>query len=290
MKKVVVVLLTVFLVLAVAACGSNSSQPAAQPQAQNGSGSQSQTQSSSDSQSKDNTGKTSKVDEIKARGELIVGLSADYPPYESHEIINGEDKIVGFDIDLAQAIADELGVKLHIVDTSFNGLIPMLQANKIDVIISGMTATEERAKSVDFSDIYFSGKNLVLVKKDSNIATIDDLKDKLIAVQLGTTQEAAAQKAGMKTKPINLLTDAVMELKNGKVDAVLATEVVAKKFVSMNDDIKSVYIKELADEGGGSAAAVAKGNKDLVEVINKVLKDLKDSGKYDEMVNKWFGA
>ncbi|MDI6601644.1 MAG: basic amino acid ABC transporter substrate-binding protein [Thermoanaerobacteraceae bacterium] len=279
MKKFVVFILAVFLVLSVTGCGNNS-QPTTQPQNQNNAVAQPQ----------DSSEKKGKVDEIKARGELIVGLSADYPPYESHQIINGEDKIVGFDIDLAQAIADELGVKLNIVDTSFNGLIPMLQANKIDVIISGMTATEEREKSVDFSDIYFAGKNLVLVKKDSNIATIDDLKDKLVAVQLGTTQEAAAQKAGMKTKPINLLTDAVMELKNGKVDAVLATEVVANNFIKLNDDIKAVYIKELADEGGGSAAAVNEGNKDLVDVINKVLKELKDSGKYDEMINKWFGA
>lgn len=280
MKKFTVILLAIFLVLSITGCGSNNAQPATQPQSQD----------NSDDQQQVSDGVKSKVDEIKARGELIVGLSADYPPYESHEIINGEDKIVGFDIDLAQAIADELGVKLNIVDTSFNGLIPMLQSNKIDVIISGMTATEEREKSVDFSDIYFSGKNLVLVKKDSDVATIDDLKDKLIAVQLGTTQEAAAQKAGMKTKPINLLTDAVMELKNGKVDAVLATEVVANNFTKINDDVKAVYIKELADEGGGSAAAVNEGNKDLVEVINKVLKDLKDSGKYDEMINKWFGA
>lgn len=280
MKKLTVILLAVFLVFGIAGCGSNNVQPAAQPESQD----------SADAQQQASDEPKSKVDEIKARGELIVGLSADYPPYESHEIINGEDKIVGFDIDLAQAIADELGVKLNIVDTSFNGLIPMLQSNKIDVIISGMTATEEREKSVDFSDIYFSGKNLVLVKKDSDIAAIDDLKDKMIAVQLGTTQEAAAQKAGMNTKPINLLTDAVMELKNGKVDAVLATEVVANNFIKVNDDIKALYIEELADEGGGSAAAVNEGNRDLVEVINKVLKDLKDSGKYDEMVNKWFGA
>ncbi len=277
MKKIMFFLMAALLALSVAGCGGN--QPANGMQGKDDSGTKQQTAEQP----------KSGLDEIKARGEIIVGLSADYPPYESHEMINGEDKIVGFDVDLAEALAKELGVKLKIVDTSYNGLIPMLESNKIDIIISGMSITPKRAESVDFSDSYYSGQNILLIKKDSDIASLDDLKDKTVGVQLGSIQETGAQKAGLETKAINLITDAVMELKNGKVDAVLVAKVVGDKFLDINDDLKGVYIEELSVDGD-LAAAMKKGDKDLTGAVNKMLKDLKDSGEYDKLINKWFGA
>ena len=180
MKKMMTFLMVALLALGTIGCGSD--KPA------------SGTKIGNNSTERSNT--TNKVDEIKKRGELVVGISGDYPPYESHKMTGGEDKIVGFDVDFAQAIADELGVKLKLNETSFNGLIPMLQSNKIDVIISGMSASGERAKSVDFSDIYHSGENRLLIRKGTKIASADDLKGKKIGVQLGTVQENEAKKSG----------------------------------------------------------------------------------------------
>ena len=273
MKKMMTFLMVALLALGTIGCGSD--KPA------------SGTKIGNNSTERSNT--TNKVDEIKKRGELIVGISGDYPPYESHKMTGGEDKIVGFDVDFAQAIADELGVKLKLNETSFNGLIPMLQSNKIDVIISGMSASGERAKSVDFSDIYHSGENRLLIRKGTKIASVDDLKGKKIGVQLGTVQENEAKKSGAEVKSVNLVTDAVMELMNNKVDGVLVDGVVADKFTTNNKDLAAVNISELSDDGG-SAAAVKRGNEDLVKVINDVLKGLKDSGEYKKMANKWFGV
>ncbi len=273
MKKMMTFLMVALLALGTIGCGSD--KPA------------SGTKIGNNSTERSNT--TNKVDEIKKRGELVVGISGDYPPYESHKMTGGEDKIVGFDVDFAQAIADELGVKLKLNETSFNGLIPMLQSNKIDVIISGMSASGERAKSVDFSDIYHSGENRLLIRKGTKIASVDDLKGKKIGVQLGTVQENEAKKSGAEVKSVNLVTDAVMELMNNKVNGVLVDGVVADKFTTNNKDLAAVNISELSDDGG-SAAAVKRGNEDLVKVINDVLKGLKDSGEYKKMANKWFGV
>ncbi len=275
MKKITIFLMVAFLVLGTVGCGSNK-PPAGMTNGDNG------TAVSNDT--------TMKVDEIKKRGELIVGISGDFPPFESHKMVGGKDTIVGFDVDFAQAIADKLGVKLRFTETSFNGLVPMLQSDKVDVIISGMSSSKDRAKSVDFSDIYYSNKSILLVKKSSKITSIDDVKGKTIAAQLGSMQETAVKNTDANVKQVNLVTDAVMELANSKVDGALVDEVVAKKFTSNNKDLKAVYISEMSDNGGGTAAAVKKGNKDLVKFINGVLKDLKDNAKYKKMEDKWFGA
>jgi polar amino acid transport system substrate-binding protein len=275
MKKITIFLMVAFLVLGTVGCGSNK-PPAGMTNGDNG------TAVSNDT--------TMKVDEIKKRGELIVGISGDFPPFESHKMVGGKDTIVGFDVDFAQAIADKLGVKLRFTETSFNGLVPMLQSDKVDVIISGMSSSKDRAKSVDFSDIYYSNKSILLVKKSSKITSIDDVKGKTIAAQLGSMQETAVKNTDANVKQVNLVTDAVMELANSKVDGALVDEVVAKKFTSNNKDLKAVYISEMSDNGSGTAAAVKKGNKDLVKFINGVLKDLKDNAKYKKMEDKWFGA
>ena len=285
MKKLVAFLLIVVLTLSLVSCANsskNTSTGSSNKSAQSGSNSA----STSSSKSSDSS---SSLDRIKKAGVIVMGTSADFPPYESHQLINGEDKIVGFDVDIAQAVAKGLGVKLKIEDMKFDGLIAALQAGKIDMIVAGMTPTPERAKSVDFSDLYYIGKQVLVIKKDNNsIKTVDDLKGKKLDAQLGTTSEKAARSIkGATVIPIDKVSTEIMEVKTGKVDGVVVEQTVAQAYLKENPDLKIVEIPELKSEEG-SAIAVKKGDKALLAEINKVLKQLKDSGEYDKLIEKWF--
>lgn len=272
MKKFIAFVLTVLLALSLVSC-ANSTKNLSQKGQKSDVGASSATS----------------LDRIKKAGVLVMGTSADFPPYESHQLVNGEDKIVGFDVDIAQAIADGLGVKLRIEDMKFDGLIAALQSGKIDMIVAGMTPTPERAKSVDFSDLYYNGKQVLVVKKDNNtIKSVSDLKGKKLDAQLGTTSEKAARSIkGATVIPIDKVSTEVMEVKTGKVDGMVVEQTVAAAYLKENPDLKMVEIPELKSEEG-AAIAVKKGDKVLLNEINKILKQLKDSGEYDKLIDKWF--
>jgi polar amino acid transport system substrate-binding protein len=229
------------------------------------------------------------LDQIKEKGVIVMGTSADFPPYEFHKVEGNKDTIVGFDVDIANAIAKKLGVKLEIKDMDFKGLIPALQAGRIDMIVAGMTPTPERAKSVDFSDLYYNSQQVVVVKNDSPISKFDDLKGKTVAVQIGTTSEEAAKKIpDVNLKQLNRVGDAFMDLKNGRCDAIVLENTVANAYLKEYNDMKILNMKEINTVENGSAVAVAKGNKELVNIINDVIKELKASGEYDKLIDKWF--
>lgn len=229
----------------------------------------------------------SKLEEIKAKGKLVIGTSAAYPPYEFHKEIDGKDTIVGFDIDIAKEIANDLGVELEIVDIKFDGLLAALNADKIDIIIAGMTPTEERKKSVDFSKIYYTATQSVVVNKDQadSIKSVEDLKDKLIGVQKGTIQEGIAKEIvdESQIKGLGKISEIVLEITNGKVDAFIAETPVAKAYVEQNSSLAIADIK-LDTGDSGSAIAVKKGNEDLVEKINEILDELMEEKKIDEFI------
>ena len=125
-----------------------------------------------------------KMDEIKEKGKIVLGVSPDYPPYEFTTTENGQKKVVGADIYLAQEIAKKLGVEVEIQEMAFDSLIAAVNANKVDMVISGVNPTEERKKAVDFSDIYYTGKGIFVVNKDSaEIKSVADLKGKKVGVQ-----------------------------------------------------------------------------------------------------------
>ena len=131
-----------------------------------------------------------------------MGTSADYPPYEWHLIKDGKDEIIGFDIDIAQAIADELGVELEVKDMAFDGLIPALSTGKIDMIIAGMNATEERKQSVDFTDVYYTQTDIVVIRKEDadKFTSEDSLKTAKLATQKATVQEPTFWKHSLMLK------------------------------------------------------------------------------------------
>lgn len=225
--------------------------------------------------------------EIKDKGELVVGLSADYAPYEFYTMVDGKKTIVGFDVELAKEIAKDLGVKLTLKEMKFDALLTALPAGQIDMIISGMNPDEERAKVMDFSDIYYKAQHGVLVnKKDLNkYKSAEDLKGARVGAQIGSTQ-ADIIKEKIKAKNPTLLANVnnlILELKSGKLDALIAEKPVAEMAIKNNNELALSKI-EFEDETGGNAVAVKKGEKELVEQVNKTIKRLKDSGELDKFI------
>ena len=218
-------------------------------------------------------------------GVLTMGTNATFPPYEYKD---GDD-IVGIDAEIAQAMADKLGLKLEIVDMDFDSLIASIQSGKIDMSLAGMTVTEERKQNVDFTDSYATGVQVIIVKDDSDITSVDDLQDKLIGVQQGTTGHLyCADDFG--EDHVNALPNgatAVQALLQGKVDCVVIDQEPAKAFVEANEGLK---ILDTAYTTEDYAAAVSKDNPALTAALNKALQELKDDGTIQGILDKYIKA
>ena len=231
---------------------------------------------------------TSALDTIKSKGKLVIGTSADYPPYEFHKEIDGKDQIVGFDIEIAKQLAKDLGVELEIKDMAFDGLLVALQADKIDMVFAGMTPTDERKQNADFSEIYYTATHRFIVRSgdETSITKIEDLKGKKIGVQKGSIQEGIAKDNfdAANIKSLDKVTDLVLDLKNNKVDAVLAELPVAQINVQKNQGIAIVDKLEVKDPDGGTAIAMKKNSPELLAEVNKTIKNLKDQNKIEQFV------
>ena len=228
---------------------------------------------------------------IQANKKLVLGTSPDYPPFEFLVSEGGKGNVVGADIELAKKLAEKMGVELEIKTIDFDALIPALQSGKVDVVITGMSPTEERKKNIDFSDIYFQGKNGVIVKKGDagKYKTEDDLKKAKLGVQKGSTQETYIKDTLKVTgyKGLTAVPDLVMDLKNGNVDAIVLNDKVAGINATKYDGVEIVKDIKMTTAGEEEAMAIAvkKGdNKDLIELMNKVIKDLNASGEYDKIL------
>ena len=214
---------------------------------------------------------------------IIMGTNAEFMPFEYRD---GKE-VVGFDVDIANKIAEKLGKKLEIVDMKFAGLIAALESGKIDFIAAGMSKTPEREEQVNFSDSYYTANQLITVKTDNTeITSGDDLKGKKIGVQLGTTGEDVAKEIeGATVVPFDKGALAIMDLANGKLDAVVLDSEPTKNYTKDNDDVK-VLEEELTEEE--YSIAVSKDDQELLDAINETLKELRESGEYQEIVNKYF--
>jgi polar amino acid transport system substrate-binding protein len=227
-----------------------------------------------------------KLEQIQKDGKIILGTAADYPPYEFHAMIDGKDTVVGFDIEIAKVIAEKLGVELVITDMKFDGLLAAMNANKVDFIISGMTPTEERSKSVDFSEPYYNPYQTILVLDEmkDTFNTFESFEGNDIGAQKSSIQEALANDkfANSKIKVLPKITDLVLELKTGKIDGVILAEPVASAYIKENPDLALNGM----DLGNDDVAAIAvpKDSSSLLEEINVILKELKDSGKLGEFL------
>jgi polar amino acid transport system substrate-binding protein len=223
---------------------------------------------------------------IKDSGKLVLGTSADYPPFEFHASIDGKDTIVGFDIEVAKEIAKDLGVTLEIKDLKFDGLLAALDQGSVDIVIAGLSPTEERAKSVDFSIQYYSAEQAVVIRgtDKGTLATLESLKGKTIAAQKGTIQEDAAKAVeGATVLSLGKISDLILALKSNRADAAIIEVPVAESNVKENADlvISSIVIK---NEGEGKVAAVKKGSADLVAEVNKTLERILGDGTFEKFV------
>lgn len=229
--------------------------------------------------------KTSALDTIKSKGKLVIGTSADFPPYEFHTNKDGKDEIVGVDIDIAKEVAKDLGVELEVKDMDFDGLLVALQANKVDMVFSGMTPKPERKENADFSDIYCQVTQTYITRKADvdKIKSEDDLKKLKIGVQKASVQEDLAKGKFDEgnIKSLTKVTDLILDLKNNKVDAVLLELPIAEFNAKKNDDLGVTSIK-FNDEEGGYAIAMPKNSPELVSSVNKTIQRLKDGKKIDE--------
>lgn len=234
-------------------------------------------------------GSESVLESIKEKGKVVVGLSADYAPYEFHIIENGQDKIVGFDVNLAEEIAKDLGVELEIKEMEFDSLITALPAGKVDLVISGMNPTEKRAETVDFSEIYYTSQHGILVRAEDadKYKNFEDLNGKKVGAQLGSTQAELAGEL-IKDADLQLLSNVnnlIIELKTGKVDAIVMELPVAQLAVQNNPEL-AVGEEVYEEESGGNAVAIKKGNEDLVEEVNKVIEKLTSDGTMDKFIQE----
>ena len=228
--------------------------------------------------SAEETSPDTSLEEIKERGVLIIGTSADFPPYEFHATVDGKDTIVGMDISIAQKIADDIGVDLQVDDMQFDSLIPALETGKVDMILAGMSATAERKLSVDFSETYYKAtQNLVIRSEDKELYTSkDDFAGKIVGAQMSSIQEGLAKKEMTDSELISLgkTSDLLLALKTKKVDAIVMEGPNALSFAGVDDTILTF---EGGFEGGeteGSAIAMSKGSDALMEVVNGSLAEI----------------
>lgn len=220
---------------------------------------------------------------IKKRGVLVVGLSADYAPFEFHATVQGRDQIVGFEVSMAKQIAKDLGVKLQIKEMGFDGLIGAVQTGKIDVIISGINATPEREKVVDFSKSYLSPKQTVLIlKKNAEKYTTDvnSFSGQKIGAQRQTTQETFVQDnmSGSKLVSLQKVPDLVSQLSAGKIAGVVLNDPISEAYAQQNKTLKVIYPKPNESEGAVSVA-MPKNSPVLKEKINQSIDNIVSSGK-----------
>ncbi len=226
---------------------------------------------------------------IKKEGKLVLGTSADYPPYEwIHKDEDGNSQIVGADVALAQAIADELGVELVVQDMQFNAIIPSLKSGEVDIGIAGLVDNEERREAIDFSESYFAGDQGILVRKEDadKYTSKDSFKGVKMAAQMGTTQDELAKTlTGAEYEGMTNQNNIVLELKNHTIDVMVVAGPPGRQFESLNKDL--VYKDVGFEDEGAMSVGVAKGNEDLIEIINKVIASWKEDGKMEEAIAKY---
>ena len=262
-----------------AGCGGTASQPSTQP---------SQAQESTTPDDSNTEATLTTVEE----GKLIMSTNAQFPPYE---MVADDGSFEGIDVEVAQAIADKLGLELEIDDMDFDAALLAAQNGKSDMVMAGVTVNEERLQVMDFSDSYANGVQVVIVTEDSDIATVDDLAnaDK-IGTQRGTTGyiycSDTPENGGYGEDHVTAYDDgatAVQALLNGQVDAVVIDNAPAQEYVKANPGLK-ILDTEFANEE--YAIGVAKGNESLLNAINGALAELEADGTLQSIIDKYIPA
>ena len=291
MKKLAAVFLAGIMCVSLAACGSSASDDAASTDTQTAAEETAEDTeetaddaAAADTEEAADTAASGEVTTV-TEGILTMGTNAAFPPYEYYE----GDAIVGIDAEIAQAIAEKLGLSLEIVDMDFNSIITAVQSGKVDVGIAGMTVDPDRLENVDFTDSYATGVQVVIVPEDSEIASVDDLEGKLIGTQEGTTgwQYCSEDYGDDMVIPYTNGATAVQALLDGKVDCVVIDQQPALNFVEANEGLKILETEYAVED---YAIAVSKDNTGLRDAINTALNELIDDGTVQGILDKYITA
>lgn len=285
MKKALSLMTAAALVLSLAACGSTASSVASSEAASSETASSDAASSEAASSEAASETETAELSTVEP-GKLIMSTNAAFPPYE---MTTDSGEFEGIDIETAQAIADKLGLELQIDDMDFDAALLAVQQGKSDMVMAGVTVTDERQNVMDFTDSYATGIQSIIVKEDSDIASVDDLAGKKIGTQRGTTgylycsddfgdENVVAYDDGLT---------AVQMLNNGQVDCVVIDNAPAKEFIAANPGLKlldTAYVEE------SYAIGIGKGNTELKDAINTALEELKADGTLQAIVDKYITA
>ncbi|HEM3703610.1 TPA: transporter substrate-binding domain-containing protein [Streptococcus suis] len=227
---------------------------------------------------------------VQDKGTLVVALSPEYAPFEFRTLVDGKDTIVGADIELAKEIGKELGVEVEFSAMSFDNVLNSVQNGKVDLAISGISATEERAKVFDFSIPYYTSTNKLIINKanSSLFTSISSLESGTIGVQKGSIQEKIANDLLPNASKVFISSNGelVNELKAGKIDGIIFEEPIAKAYVAKNDDLMIVDTEIESNYTDAYAVALPKGSTALKEKVDAVIEKLVSEGKFDTFVKE----
>ncbi|EOD00586.1 amino acid ABC transporter substrate-binding protein [Caldisalinibacter kiritimatiensis] len=230
------------------------------------------------------------LDKIKENGELIIGLDDNFPPMGFRD---KEGNIVGFDIDLAKELGNRMGVKVKFKPVEWDGIVLTLVNKNIDIVWNGMTITENRKKKINFSKPYLENKQIIVVKKDSNIKSKDDLKGKSVGVQLESSSWYALNKdkqvvnnlKEIRQYPNNV--EALMDLKAGRIDALVVDEILGRYYLNKNPKSYEILNDDFGKELYG--IGIRKEDTKLKQEIDRILDEMKRDGTASKISEKWFG-
>ncbi|MGI6069292.1 MAG: transporter substrate-binding domain-containing protein [Blautia sp.] len=221
---------------------------------------------------------------------IVVGTNAEYEPFE---FLDENGELAGFDVDLTNAVVEKMGMEIEWVDMAFDSLVGSMEAGNVEMIAAAIGPTAERERSCDFSDVYYSGYQSIVTVKGTEYKTFDELKGKTVAVLEGSlsdmiasgeNQDYGAMEAG-EVKRFKNATQAIQELENGAADAVITDAIIAEKFTNDRDNLVA---NQVEGTGEDTVFAIKKGDKKLVEAVNKALQEVRDDGTYDTLYNKYF--
>ena len=291
-KKILSAVLAAAMTAMLAACGGSSTATTAAPAETKAEETKAEETKAEETKAEETKAEESKAEEAPAaeletvqKGKLVMVTNAEFPPYEFHD----QNAIVGIDVEIAGAIAEQLGLELEIEDIAFDSIIPEIVSGKADIGAAGMTVTEDRKQNVDFSDTYAHATQVIIVKEDSEIKGVADLEGKIIGVQQGTTGDiyVSGDYGDAAVERYAKGMEAVQALAQGKVDAVVIDGEPAKQYIKEVEGLK-IIDESYTDED--YAIAIKKGNTAMVEAVNAALAELKSEGKLDEIVAKYIQA
>lgn len=272
MKKFLCAVLSVMMLLCMAACG----------------GAETNDQDPADTGA--DTAATGKIAEIQKAGKLVLGTASGYPPFEFVSVENGGD-VIGIDVELAQAIADKLGVELDVRNMPFSELIMNLNSGVCDIVIAGLPETPERAEMADFSMVYINDEQTIIVRAEDadKYTSLEDFAGKTVDVELGASSETVARDelTGANVNALSLIADCFTELSQGKCDAVVTGMVVGKQYVINNDAYAELTGIEFVNKDKATQACIAKGDAEFLALVNEVIQENQDNGNFDKWIDQY---